>query len=788
MRKLLSLLLVAAMVLGLASTAFAFSDVTATAQVGPAEKLAALGILKGYEDGTFKPENPITRAEFAAVIVRAMGLESAAKLINNPTKFPDVTANYAWAYGYINIASSKGIIKGDPDGKFRPGDKVSYAEAITMLLRAAGWDAACSQMDWPAGFVMKAVEFGLTTDVNFDANSPANRGEVAVMTYNTLTKAYMAKWNDTTKVYENDSVKFMAKYLNAEEKTIVFEQTSNINSGLTADKVITADGTMTVPAGVDANALLGHEVRVIKVGTDKYVYAKDAQDTAKVVTGTNDANYLAVDKHLHVTVGTTSSQYDLATDTSGNVTTIVVRNNVKVSGAPADNAVAANDSVTLFLDTNGKVRYIIAKAYDASEVLVTAKTVKGVDGATANTFTAGGVTYDVASNTVFTLNGQTASFADLAVGQVVYVQKVGTVAYTVDMFNGTVTGKVTAVSLNSDGKGVLTINGTNYVISDAAFTNNDVTLDGAVKTLTQIGDLVNYDATLKLNKDGKARVVTGATTAIIGKVVSVDDANDKLVVAVKGVNTEFTHLSTVEAAADGLAPNEYVSMTQRADGKITNITEFSLSSAYTVKAIDATARKITLDNGSGVLSIVDYSANAYGVRLGTWGDISLLKVGDTVVYYKPSTAILYFEVNPSFAGHVYGKVIGTTSVEGKTYVYVNVKGEVKSYECTDATPAAAGTLADLTLDSLGVATAVDAVIYENDGGTPATDYTFTVDTIAGTSYTVTRSDSTIQIHDLSSAIVYKADGTLGSLSDLTAGKVYKRVMNGSTVAVVVIQP
>ena len=98
-KKVLSLVLALVMVLGTFGTAFAasFPDTVETVYDEAVDRLSLLEILEGYPDGTFKPENQITRAEFAAVAVRAKGLESAAAAAKGlATGFTDVTPAH-WA-------------------------------------------------------------------------------------------------------------------------------------------------------------------------------------------------------------------------------------------------------------------------------------------------------------------------------------------------------------------------------------------------------------------------------------------------------------------------------------------------------------------------------------------------------------------------------------------------------------------------------------------------------------------------------------------------------------------
>ncbi len=122
LKKILATALAAAMIFGLASTAFAaaFPDIAGNEFEADIAKLKALGLVEGDENGKYNPTNTINRAEFAKMVVNMLGLKSAASYLNTPTVFPDVKADFAWAYGYINIAVGRGLVKGYEDGTFRP--------------------------------------------------------------------------------------------------------------------------------------------------------------------------------------------------------------------------------------------------------------------------------------------------------------------------------------------------------------------------------------------------------------------------------------------------------------------------------------------------------------------------------------------------------------------------------------------------------------------------------------------------------------------------------------------
>lgn len=189
MKKGLSLVLVLAMVLGCFSfvSAASYSDVAGTSYEEAVARLSLLEILTGYNDGTFKPENQITRAEFAAVAVRAKGLEATAQASKGlPTGFSDVPATH-WASGYVGTAAKMGIVNGVGNGQFAPAAPVKYEEAITMIVRALGYEpSAQAKGGYPYGYLIVANENGLLDDVKGTQGAPALRGEVAQIVDNAL--------------------------------------------------------------------------------------------------------------------------------------------------------------------------------------------------------------------------------------------------------------------------------------------------------------------------------------------------------------------------------------------------------------------------------------------------------------------------------------------------------------------------------------------------------------------------------------------------------------------------
>ena len=158
------------------------------------EKLVALGIVNGYPDRTFRPDNNITRAEFTKILVKAMGLAE----VHTGVTFSDVPAGL-WSHGYIGAAFKAGLVRGYEDGTFRPESKITRQEMAAMLVRAMGKEneaqvKAGAQLNfgdvvsiaaWANGYIAVAVEQGLVRGYPDGTVGPlrnTTRAETATMT------------------------------------------------------------------------------------------------------------------------------------------------------------------------------------------------------------------------------------------------------------------------------------------------------------------------------------------------------------------------------------------------------------------------------------------------------------------------------------------------------------------------------------------------------------------------------------------------------------------------------
>ncbi|OPX84341.1 MAG: Endoglucanase precursor [Pelotomaculum sp. PtaB.Bin104] len=132
------------------------------------KQMCKKGIVNGYPDGTFKPENNITRAEFAKIIVEAMKLDQ-----ENPSipSFTDIKRG-DWYYGYVEAAAKSDLVKGFETGEFRPNERINREQIAAVLVRALGKEAEArahqdeetiftddqSISPWARGYINVAVQ------------------------------------------------------------------------------------------------------------------------------------------------------------------------------------------------------------------------------------------------------------------------------------------------------------------------------------------------------------------------------------------------------------------------------------------------------------------------------------------------------------------------------------------------------------------------------------------------------------------------------------------------------
>ena len=187
LKKLISTVAAVAMLASTASVfALDFPDVDESASyANSVEALTALGVVNGDDNGLFNPENTVTRAEFAKMVVEALG-EGDAAASSTYTKFADTKGH--WAAGYVEAGVSAGFINGYDEDNFGPDDTVQYAQAVKMLVGALGYDVyASKQGGWPSGYLSYGSSLDIINGVSVASNeTELTRAQCAVLIFNAM--------------------------------------------------------------------------------------------------------------------------------------------------------------------------------------------------------------------------------------------------------------------------------------------------------------------------------------------------------------------------------------------------------------------------------------------------------------------------------------------------------------------------------------------------------------------------------------------------------------------------
>lgn len=163
-----------------------FPDVSDPATSLSIETLRLMGVLDGYGDGTFRPANQLTRAQFCKMAAYVMDGSAELGKYRTVTIFPDVKPSH-WAATYINFAAKgRSVIAGFADGKFHPERAVTVGQAVTILLRLLGYKDEEVGGVWPDSYMAVGAEIGLTDGVGSSGSAALTRAQAAKLFLNLL--------------------------------------------------------------------------------------------------------------------------------------------------------------------------------------------------------------------------------------------------------------------------------------------------------------------------------------------------------------------------------------------------------------------------------------------------------------------------------------------------------------------------------------------------------------------------------------------------------------------------
>lgn len=259
------------------ATATRFPDVPANYWAAPfINELAARGIIAGFfEDGTFRPEDPVTRAQFAAMVNKAFNKAP----IRPPVNFVDVPATY-WGFGAIQRAYTTGFLAGYPGNVFRPNENIPRAQVLVSLSSGLGYTVSGNQEQTLAFFsdvnsipafatagVAAATQRGIVVNYptlqRLNPNRNATRAEVAANIYQALVSTGQVARIDSPFIVPGIGTPPVAgvviprgtqipvRYEGADKILLARNEAPIPFTLKVAQNVVTAQGQVLIPAGSD---------------------------------------------------------------------------------------------------------------------------------------------------------------------------------------------------------------------------------------------------------------------------------------------------------------------------------------------------------------------------------------------------------------------------------------------------------------------------------------------------------------------------------------------------------
>lgn len=460
-KKLLCVLLAVGTII---PTASAYTDISNNDYCYEAAlRLGDLGIVSGYEDGSFHPSDTITRAEFACIIVSAMDKQKQAKSGSKNSAFADVPDGL-WSAPYINYVAAQNIVAGYSDGNFQPDKTISFAESLTVLLRVLGYKEETVGYFWPNNYLDAAASLGISSDMAYGANQPITRGDAAIMIDRALFTDLSGEEDKTlleqngctvlrdTIVLDSDTTGNTTEVRLSDAATYTAKMSTSVEVGRFADfAVIDKDGRLVALKNTESD--------------------ETAEQKAIFVTGVTDSTI------NHISNGVAGS-----TRLEGDYT--FYKNGVKTTFAAVKASIKAGTDITFY--TKDDIRFAVIGDDDDVAPVIAKHNYSADDTNMEGTA--------IAHNglTVYR-GGKAASLSDIRTNDVVYYN---TKTNVMDVYTDKVTGIYYDAQPSKTFVETVTIGGNSYTIGYDAAANALNANAGSF----EIGERV----TLLLGKDDKA--------------------------------------------------------------------------------------------------------------------------------------------------------------------------------------------------------------------------------------------------------------------------------------------
>ncbi|MBS6292456.1 MAG: S-layer homology domain-containing protein, partial [Oscillibacter sp.] len=357
----LSLVLALVMTMSLVTVSAGAKDFTDDSEITYKEAvdvISALGVVDGYSDGDFRPDDVLTRGAAAKIICNLiLGPTTASALSAGTAPFKDVPVTNTFA-GYITYCSQQGIISGYADGTFRPTGTLSGNAFMKMLLGALGYDSSIegyTGANWQVSVIKQASGIGLDDgNDEFVGSQAVTRQEAALYAFNML-QATMVEYDKKDTIVVGDIT------INTTSTRKDVENNTNTDGNIDGER--NGDGLMQFGEKYfkdlekeDATDIFGHpSSKWVYDGDDVGTYANEA-----------DATYVVEDDDMDVGQVVTSSSYMNYSNSEAKDAKYFLNgddNEVKSS-----EQVAVGDIVEAYENDNGDVETVVVSRYTVAKI------------------------------------------------------------------------------------------------------------------------------------------------------------------------------------------------------------------------------------------------------------------------------------------------------------------------------------------------------------------------------------------------------------------------------------
>lgn len=550
-----------------------------------AQLLKTLGILSGDGDNFLRPNDTLTRAEFAKLAVCVMDKQKEAVSNSGSAAYSDVYANH-WALRYINYVSKNKIILGYPDGTFCPDETISFGQAVTVILRTLGYSAEEIGDFWPDNYIQKAASLGLSKGMSYGADDAVTRADAVLL----LGRALEADTSSSSPVSKRTLLDQFG-YSAIDETVIISSQANDKSLGV--DQIKTSSAVYKTLTD-SVFEMVGDKVKLYLDDEKRVVLAAPLEQYSYTVTiqkSLGDGEYAC-------TAADRDDEFDYTFD--NNLTMYYEGKTGYYS--QMESMIEAGSAVTLKGRNEGIWEYALLEKAEKITPVIALR-----DAQTGDTAVGGAAISDVGRLKVYR-DGYRASLADIRRNDVVYYNQA---TNTMDVYIDKVTGTYDKALPNKAHVTSIELGGKTFSIETRTATEKLDETAGSFK----IGDRI----TLLLGKDGQiAGVVNTSNDAVldygvlIGTSSEMSEENDDKGKAIQKAKIMQTDGEIYEYKADKNYSDykgELVKMTFSGGVvSLKKVTSTTVLSGY----LDKTGKKLDKRTFADGVVIFDRMSNASG--------------------------------------------------------------------------------------------------------------------------------------------------------------------------------